>query len=78
MGKDQLRPFLHGGSGTDFLIGTSGQDQITGGTGIDVALMSGGIDTFDWLPGDGSDIVEGGPARTFCTCPARWPTNASW
>ena len=33
--------------------------------GVDVALMGGGLDTFTWGPGDGSDIVEGGAGTDF-------------
>ena len=62
--KDKLQPILTGGGGKDFIVGTPGQDTIAGGIGADVAYLGGGLDTFKWLPGDGSDIVEGRPART--------------
>ena len=39
--------------------------MITGGTGVDVALLAGGLDTFTWAAGDGSDIVEGGAGTDF-------------
>ena len=41
---------LLGGAGNDFLNGNRGNDSLFGGDGDDV---------IDWLPGDGSDLVEG-------------------
>lgn len=41
---------LLGGAGNDFLNGNRGNDSLFGGEGDDV---------IDWLPGDGSDLVEG-------------------
>lgn len=41
---------LFGGPGNDFLSGGRGNDQLFGGEDDDV---------IDWLPGDGSDLVEG-------------------
>src|SRR5262249_32441785 len=35
-------------------------DFIDGNMGADTALMGAGDDTFQWDPGDGSDVVEGG------------------
>jgi Ca2+-binding RTX toxin-like protein len=54
-GNDQLR----GTDGADTLIGGLGDDFIDGNIGADTALMGAGNDTFQWDPGDGSDIVEG-------------------
>ena len=63
---------IDGGSGNDTLIGGHTAEQLVGGTGNDVVdgnrgndvvLLGSGTDTFQWDPGDGSDIVEGGPDR---------------
>ena len=54
-----------GGAGRDTIIGSSSDDQIAGGTDVDVALMGGGLDTFTWGPGEGSDIVEGQGGTDF-------------
>jgi len=59
---------IDGGAGNDTLAGTQGDDTIVGGVGndfvdgnrgADTALMGAGDDTFQWDPGDGSDVVEG-------------------
>jgi Ca2+-binding RTX toxin-like protein len=65
MAKDITQPFLDGGAGKDVIVGSPGQDVIAGGQDADVALLSGGLDTFNWAPGDGNDIVEGGPGTDF-------------
>ena len=39
--------------------------MVTGGLGDDFAFMGDGLDTFEWRPGDGSDIVEGGAGTDF-------------
>jgi Ca2+-binding RTX toxin-like protein len=60
--------FLLGQSGDDVLLGGDGVDQMFGGAGDDfaagqvgddVAFLGEGDDTFGWLPGEGSDTVEG-------------------
>jgi hypothetical protein len=33
---------------------------VSGGFGHDIAFLDGGRDAFRWLPGDGSDVVDGG------------------
>jgi Ca2+-binding RTX toxin-like protein len=50
---------LFGGAGADVLLGGDGDDLVVGGRGNDVALLGAGNDTFAWVPGDGSDTVEG-------------------
>jgi Ca2+-binding RTX toxin-like protein len=50
---------LNGGDLSDTLIGGQGNDQLAGGRGDDLALMGAGDDVFSWVPGDGSDTVEG-------------------
>jgi Ca2+-binding RTX toxin-like protein len=60
---------MNGGSGNDTLLGSNGADTMIGGTGNDLvdgqqgndlAQLGSGTDTFQWDPGDGSDVVEGG------------------
>jgi Ca2+-binding RTX toxin-like protein len=50
---------LFGGLGDDRLIGGDGNDTLDGSKGNDLARMGAGDDTFEWDPGDGSDVVEG-------------------
>ena len=59
---------LDGGAGNDTILGGNGIDTILGGDGIDfvdanqgndVVFLGAGNDTFQWDPGDGSDIIEG-------------------
>jgi Ca2+-binding RTX toxin-like protein len=59
---------VDGGAGDDTLLGSNGDDVLLGGAdydfidgnqGDDVALLGAGDDTFQWEPGDGSDVVEG-------------------
>ncbi len=57
-----------GGNGADTLLGGDGDDQLWGGAdadlidgqrGADTARLGAGDDTFQWDPGDGSDVIEG-------------------
>lgn len=50
---------LSGSPGADTLLGGAGNDFIDGNGGRDVASLGAGNDTFQWDPGDGSDIVDG-------------------
>ncbi len=59
---------VDGGAGNDTLLGSNGDDVLLGGDnndfvdgqqGDDVAFLGGGDDSFQWDPGDGSDVVEG-------------------
>jgi Ca2+-binding RTX toxin-like protein len=50
---------LLGGNGADILLGGDGTDFADGNQGDDAALLGAGDDTFQWDPGDGSDVVEG-------------------
>jgi hypothetical protein len=52
-----------GGPGHDTLIGGDDFDDIKGGRGDDTAYMGADFDRFSWVPGDGSDTVDGGPSR---------------
>ena len=47
------------GAGDDVIVGSRGNDFVNGGLGADVALLGAGDDVFQWLPGEGSDTVEG-------------------
>jgi Ca2+-binding RTX toxin-like protein len=48
-----------GSNGVDLLRGGDGDDFIDGQQGNDLAFLGAGNDTFQWDPGDGSDVVEG-------------------
>jgi len=50
---------IFGGDGNDVLSGGSGMDFVDGGAGNDMVFLGAGDDTFQWNPGDGSDVVEG-------------------
>jgi Ca2+-binding RTX toxin-like protein len=50
---------LLGSNGVDLLLGGAGDDFVDGQQGNDVAFLGAGNDTFQWDPGDGSDVVEG-------------------
>ena len=50
---------LLGGNGADVLLGGAGNDVVDGNSGDDVALLGGEDDSFQWDPGDDSDVVEG-------------------
>jgi hypothetical protein len=54
---------IFGGTGNDTLTGGSGIDFVAGEAGSDVAFLGAGDDTFQWNPGDGSDVVEGQGGR---------------
>jgi Ca2+-binding RTX toxin-like protein len=48
-----------GSNGIDVLLGGADNDFVDGQQSNDVAFLGAGDDTFQWDPGDGSDIVEG-------------------
>jgi Ca2+-binding RTX toxin-like protein len=50
---------LLGGTGADTLNGDEGNDFVDGNGGADVSALGAGDDTFQWDPGDGSDVIEG-------------------
>ena len=63
------RLMLDGGAGDDVILGSQGADTLIGGegddfvfgdNGNDIALLGAGDDVFQWDPGDGNDVVEGG------------------
>jgi len=59
LGAGHIGLQLQGGDGADELIGSAGNDLVIGGRGNDVAFLGAGDDTFTWVPGEGSDRVEG-------------------
>jgi Ca2+-binding RTX toxin-like protein len=50
---------LLGSNGADLLLGGDGNDFADGQQGDDVAFLGAGDDTFQWDPGDASDVIEG-------------------
>jgi Ca2+-binding RTX toxin-like protein len=57
---------IGGTDADDTLLGGSGNDHVDGNIGADTALLGSGADTFQWDPGDGSDVIEGqGGTDTF-------------
>ena len=61
---------LNGGAGddrisgrgeNDTIRGDAGDDRLRGGPGSDPQDGGTGADEFLWVPGDGSDVIEGGP-----------------
>jgi Ca2+-binding RTX toxin-like protein len=54
-GNDQLR----GGNGVDVMLGGADDDFLDGNQGNDTGFLGAGEDSFQWDPGDGSDVVEG-------------------
>ncbi len=50
---------LLGSNGIDIILGGAGNDFVDGQQGNDVAFLGADNDTFQWDPGDGSDVVEG-------------------
>jgi Ca2+-binding RTX toxin-like protein len=53
---------LSGGGGVDTLTGSGLGDIVRGGPGNDVMFGGAGDDVFTWVPGDGSDTIQGGAA----------------
>lgn len=51
---------IFGGGGDDTIVSGGGDDVISGGQGADNAHMGAGNDIFKWVPGDASDVIEGG------------------
>ena len=50
---------LLGSNGIDLMLGGDGDDFVDGQQGNDHAFLGAGSDTFQWDPGDGSDVIEG-------------------
>src|SRR5688572_26805744 len=50
---------LSGRGGDDVVVGGPGDDNLNGGRGTDQFFGGEGDDQIDWLPGEGSDLVEG-------------------
>jgi Ca2+-binding RTX toxin-like protein len=49
-----------GSSGNDLIYGGRGPDTVSGARGNDTAALGAGRDSFTWLPGEGSDVIDGG------------------
>ncbi|MEW6583709.1 MAG: hypothetical protein AB1416_13215, partial [Actinomycetota bacterium] len=49
-----------GGGGSDLISGGELPETLRGGLGNDVVTAGGGNDVVQWVPGDASDLVEGG------------------
>jgi Ca2+-binding RTX toxin-like protein len=50
---------IFGLAGNDTVCGSGGNDIISGGQGVDNLFGGEGDDTFVWVPGDGSDRIDG-------------------
>ena len=50
---------IHGGVGVDLIVGDNGDDTVDGDRGNDIEFLGSGDDTAVWLPGEGSDVVNG-------------------
>ena len=59
VGDDTIR----GSDGNDLIISDAGNDDVDGERGTDTEILGAGRDVARWLPGEGSDIVDGGPDR---------------
>ena len=55
-GNDTIR----GNDGNDLILGGNGNDNVDGERGVDTEFLGLGDDTALWLPGEASDIVDGG------------------
>jgi hypothetical protein len=54
---------LFGGPGDDVLDGGEDFDDVEGRGGDDTAALGADFDRFTWNPGDGNDVVDGGPSH---------------
>jgi Ca2+-binding RTX toxin-like protein len=51
------------GTGADLVIGGTGDDFVDGGAANDIVFLDHGRDVFQWDPGEGSDVIDGGKGR---------------
>ncbi|OWJ66121.1 calcium-binding protein [Inquilinus limosus] len=51
---------LEGSDGIDTINALGGNDVVNGNKGDDIANLGDGNDEFGWVPGDGSDTIDGG------------------
>jgi Ca2+-binding RTX toxin-like protein len=51
---------IEGTDGIDTINALGGDDEVNGNKGDDIAFLGDGNDEFGWVPGDGSDFVDGG------------------
>jgi hypothetical protein len=56
----QGEDIIHGGNGVDAIFGQGGDDIVDGDRGNDLVVLGTGDDTALWLPGEASDVVDGG------------------
>jgi Ca2+-binding RTX toxin-like protein len=67
-GDDTIRS----SDGDDLILGGAGDDDVDGERGTDTEELGAGADTALWLPGEGSDAIDGGgghDALTFIGAP---------
>lgn len=62
-GNDMIR----GSDGNDLIVGDNGDDNADGGRGADTEILGNGDDTALWLPGEASDVVDGGLGHDVLT-----------
>ncbi|MBW8727460.1 MAG: hypothetical protein JF625_20210 [Inquilinus limosus] len=51
---------IEGTDGVDTINALGGDDEVNGNKGDDTAFLGDGNDVFGWVPGDGSDTIDGG------------------
>lgn len=51
---------IMGGDGNDLVLDGGGSDSVSGARGNHTAILGSGRDSFRWLPGEGSDAIDGG------------------
>lgn len=51
---------IEGSDDIDIINALGGNDEVNGNKGDDIANLGDGDDEFGWVPGDGSDTVDGG------------------
>ncbi|TSD88550.1 calcium-binding protein [Mycobacterium sp. KBS0706] len=51
---------IEGTDGVDTINALGGDDEVNGNKGDDIAFLGDGNDVFGWVPGDGSDFIDGG------------------
>ena len=69
---------LLGSNGVDLLLGGDGNDFVDGQQGNDDGLLGAGDDTFQWDPGDGSDVDRRSGRRATRWRSTAAPPTRSW
>jgi Ca2+-binding RTX toxin-like protein len=62
-GNDRIR----GNDGNDLIVSGAGNDDVDGERGVDTEILGAGNDVALWLPGEGSDVIDGGGGRDTLT-----------